>query len=434
MQLAFSVAETIAEQNELIADFMSFDDVRTGFPPKRKSANLPNLSDRELRGRVLTAVMRSLAKQKKTGPEALDTLTLLLSRYLHYFTRHTGDNIRDGGTPYLKGRWPTDLQGRLFFDCGVYAVETAFDMMRAARAFPGLTLEFRFLVFLGHVALVVYEGKTSFCVNNAEIFAAAPWPAPTKYLNSRDGAGFSWATNAMQGAFSARFAITLVALHPASLSSNVSELKFKSDIWTMYQSILTLDIDAAIGDKYAKSVEAFEAGSGTLTAYITELKGLSDRTPRANEFADSLTRATNLTDKLYALADAIADPCNYLELKSTQFLLKIGAHVSRDDERIQRAQLGGELPMYGLVEFLKTIPAQKLTSLQQGLVGKSTGRDHAQMLTDRFNPRPNCKKRVKALAADHDSSQKDVQTLVESAPDRIKLDSGAMKAAAQKEP
>ena len=415
-QAAFSLAETITEQHELIADLLALKTVRDAFAAALKKQPTLDLVDRTSRGRVFAAAIRSLAA--KASPEqALAALIPLIQRYLSYFTRHTGDNMRDSGTPYLSSPWPTDLNGRQFFDCGVYAVETAFDLMRAASAIKGLTLEFRFLVFPQHVCLVVYAGQKSFAANNGHIYL--PKPLPTGTLAApKDAAGFSWATLAMQDAFSARFAIVLVSLHPRTLSSRQSETAFKSAIWKMYLSITGLGIDSGVGKAYFDSAKAFDLGSVLLTGYLLELTDTKGKPPSPAEFKDTLNRGTDLAENLYLLAEAIADPCNYQDSKGVGFLSVIGSNVSLDNPDLL-AKLNHQLPMY---EFVRQLPAlaQNLSPAQQQLANRSTGQEHLKKLTDGLSQKKCDAKATHTLAGVHLTLQGETAKLIRDPPQRIR--------------
>jgi hypothetical protein len=367
-----------------------------------------------MRGLVLASAMKSLGKQLSPD-QALIAIIPMIQRYLSYFTRHTGDNVRDFGTPYLSSKWPTDLNGRQFFDCGVYAVETAFDLMRAARAVKGLTLEFRFLVFPEHVALVVYRDQTSFAVNNARIFLPRPFPAASTLANVKDVAGFSWATVAMQDAYSARFAIVPVMLQIKTLSSNQSESAFKTAIWATYQSITGFTI--TVGKAYFDSSKAFELGSTLLTIYLIELAAGKLSKKERDEVMD---RATEMTDKLYQLARVLADSCNFLDTRKAGFLGAIGSHVNSEDELVQAAGLQQLLPMYVFVGLLRKQVKPGLTAAQQQLANLPTGQQHVDALTKAMGSKACTANYVKALAAAHAVLQADINQLMGKAPSRIR--------------
>jgi hypothetical protein len=413
-QIFFSFSETVTEQHELIADFMLFDQVRKAFAATLKRQPALNLTDRTTRGLVLASAMKSLGVQLSPD-RALIAIIPRIQRYLSYFTRHTGDNVRDFGTPYLSSKWPTDLNGRQFFDCGVYAVETAFDLMRAVKSINGLTLEFRFLVFPEHVALVVYQDQTSFAVNNARIFLPRPFPASATAGQAKIDAGFSWATVAMQDAFSARFAIVPVMLQAKTLSSKQSESAFKKAIWVMYQSITGFNIVKNVGKAYFDSSKAFDAGSTLLTIYLLDLS--SGKLSR-KDMTEVMDRATELTEKLYLLAEILAHACNFVDTNNAGFLATIGAHVKAEDALVQAARLQGQLPMYLFVRLLQQ-PKQKLNAAQQQLAKLPTDVLHVNALSAAMG-KANCTpKSLQSLAAAHGALQAEIDRLIKKAPDRI---------------
>jgi hypothetical protein len=111
------------------------------------------------------------------GPDALAQLMSLIGRYLAAYTYHTSYNVRDFGQNYLDSPMPTDLAGRVVQDCGVYALNVAWDVMQTAKkGDPSLRLSFTLATLLDHVILVIADqtsGVTYF-VNNELITRRAP--------------------------------------------------------------------------------------------------------------------------------------------------------------------------------------------------------------------------------------------------------------------
>jgi hypothetical protein len=109
--------------------------------------------------------------------DALGALMTLIGRYPKAYTYHTSFNVRDFGENYLDTPMPTDLTGRLVQDCGVYALNVAWDLMRAAKkGDPSLKLSFTLATLLDHIILVIAD-KTSgatYFVNNELITRRAP--------------------------------------------------------------------------------------------------------------------------------------------------------------------------------------------------------------------------------------------------------------------
>jgi hypothetical protein len=225
----------------------------------------------------------------------------------------------------------------------------------------------------------------------------------------------------MDDAFSARFAIVIVALHPRTLSSKQSETAFKTAIWAMYQSITGLGIIQNVGKAYFDSAKAFDAGSALLTGFLLELTGAMGKPPPKAERADSWNRATDLTEKLYLLAQAIAHPCNYVDSKNVGFIATIGAHVRGDDALVVLARLNGQLPMYEFVRQLNLLQAsgQKLSATQQQLAQRSIGQKHVDELSSALSQAKCDANTVQALAGAHSVLQSEIAKLIREAPPRI---------------
>ena len=114
---------------------------------------------------------------RRRGGDALDALMSLIGRYLKVYTYHTSFNVRDFGENYLDSPMPTELTGRLVQDCGVYALNVAWDVMQTAKkGDPSLKLTFTLATLLDHVILVIAD-KTSgatYFVNNELITRRVP--------------------------------------------------------------------------------------------------------------------------------------------------------------------------------------------------------------------------------------------------------------------
>lgn len=414
-QALFFVSETAVEQHELVEDLLALDPVRKALAPSLKKRATIALTDRATRGKALAAVVRSLPKGV-SNDQIVTALVPLIQRYLTYFTHHTGDNVRDFGKPYLDSTWPTDLSGRLFYDCGVYAVEAAFDLMRAAQAAGKLVLEFRFLVFPGHVALVVYQGQTSFAVNNARIFPPRPFPKAAAGQSVRDAAGFSWAPPATQDAFSARYAIVPVSMPLKTVSSNQSEAAFKKAIWAMYQLITGFDIAAAVGKQYFDSAKAFDIGSAILLFYFDDLS----KAGKPEDRKADLNAVTILALALYDLADVLAVSCNFVDTRNARYTTTIAAHVNTDDELVLAGGLGATLTMYRAVDLVNQLPERARSADQKTLAAKPTRADHVDALTAALGASACTASFMRALAQRHVAAQAKVKQALDAAPDRIK--------------
>jgi hypothetical protein len=371
-QIRFSVSEAVAEQLELIADLVALDTVRDSFKRTIKKNPVLNLMDRATRGTAFAAAMKSFAPTLSPD-EALLPLIEFVRRYLHYFTRHTGDNMRDRGKPYLSSAWPTDLTGRQFFDCGIYAVETAFDLMRIANAAKGMTLKFRFLLIPEHVALVVYHEKTTFCVNNADI--ENPRPVQPRKDDPEAFAGLRWAEHVTQPLYDAKFAIIVAALTPTALSSRTSEARFKSAIWTMYQSVMGFGVTLEVSQEFFQTLKSFDAGNALLCGYLIELLQLEDTRATPKERAASLDAATALAGHLYGMIEMLANPIVYSDDNGIGFKATVVAHVSVDNALVQRTRLGRRLPVYRFIEFLNEAGITP-NAVQKKLMDRKVGSAH----------------------------------------------------------
>lgn len=414
-QALFFVSETATEQHELVEDLMALAPVRRALAPSLKKKATIDLIDRATRGKVLAAVVLSLPKGA-SNEGIVAALFPLIQRYLTYFTHHTGDNVRDFGKPYLDSTWPTDLSGRLFYDCGVYAVEAAFDLMRAARAADRLVLEFRFLVFPGHVALVVYQGQTSFAVNNARIFPPRPFPKVAAGQSARDAAGFSWAPFATQDAFSARYAIVPVSMPLKTLFSNQSEAAFKKVIWAMFQLITGFDIAGAVGKQYFDSAKAFDIGSIILLFYFDDMA----KAGKPEDVKADLKAATALALALYDLAEVLAISCNFIDSKNAHYTTTIAAHVNIDDELVQAGGLGADLTMYRVVDLVNQLPERARSDDQRRLAAKPTRAAHVDTLTAALGTAACTPSFMHGLAQRHVGAQTMVKQALDAAPDGIK--------------
>lgn len=389
-QSRFSVSETITAQQELIADLLGLLYVRDAFAKDLKKSPRLNLVDRKVRGPAFAAAWRTLSEHDDPDA-ALLAIIDLVRRYLQAFTRHTGDNMRDGGKPpYLETEWPLDLSGRQFHDCGIYAVETAYDFVRIANAQRGTTFTFRFLLIPEHVALVIYHGDTSFCVNNADISPPVPFsratPAhtatPEVWRDPEHNAGLLWATVVTQPLYEARFAILVAAITPKALSSQ-NATGFASAIWAQYK-LLDFGVDGAVRDKFFAATTAFTAGCSLLCGHLIELQGIEPTGATKDQLKQSLAAATVLAEQLYQTIELLADPNIYSDPNGLGLISTVAAHVSVDDSLVQRTKLGRQLPVYRYILFLKATLAQPDTA-QQKLINRKIDGDHLGVLNGKFS-------------------------------------------------
>jgi hypothetical protein len=110
--------------------------------------------------------------RKTKGFEALGLLMQLIGRYLKAYTVHPVYNIRDWGDNYLTSKFPADLTNRVINDCGVYALEVAWDVYKAvSKSSPKINIVFRLATFLDHVTLIIDDQSTgeTYILNNDNI-------------------------------------------------------------------------------------------------------------------------------------------------------------------------------------------------------------------------------------------------------------------------
>ncbi|MER8595988.1 hypothetical protein NKH33_31400 [Mesorhizobium sp. M1182] len=414
-QIRFSVSETICEQQELIADLLAIEAVRDAFRGTVQKEPRLNLIDRKSRGKALTAAMRSFAGQL-SHDQALLLIIGFIDRYLHYFTRHTGDNMRDEGKNYLSSAWPTDLNGRQFMDCGIYAVETAFDLMRIAQAARGMTLRFRFLLIPEHVALVIYHEETSFCVNNADV--AVPRRFPQGAVDREAAAGLGWAPDITQPLYDARFAIVVAALSPKSFTSRTSEGLFTSSIWATYKSHIGFGVTQAVRQDFFETLKSFDAGCALLCGYLIEILRIEPTVATEKELATDLDAATALADHLYRMIQVLAHPLVYSDDNALGLISTVMAHVSIDDALVQRTRLNRRLPVYRFIEMLKQVKSP--TPVQQQLIARNIDGAHIDELNLAFKGGgTRSKQDFQTLQSMLGSARSGVLPFVRNAPPRV---------------
>lgn len=166
-QGAADIREALFRQGELMAELMAVPEIQAAFP-----GTTPDLHDEDQRHRVWVTMYGVYQREDTLGLGVLYRLMSLVGRYLRAFTIHTGYNIRDWGTSYLDTPLPADLLGRFEMDCGVYAVTTAWEVYRVARAVrPRPNLDFEILSTPSHVELIITDVDRGemYLVNNDTI-------------------------------------------------------------------------------------------------------------------------------------------------------------------------------------------------------------------------------------------------------------------------
>jgi hypothetical protein len=381
----FSVPETLAGQSQLITDLLRDADVRKSLATglKKKPLDL-DMIDRDVRAKVWSARFADLAKQRQP-PDSMRMLNAFIQSHLTYFTRHTYYNLRDSGKPYLASKWPTDLTGRHFYDCGVYAIETAYDLFRATRGVSGLKLEFRFLTFLNHLCLIVFFDNHSFLVNNGEITRprqTVKSGTPTDF--DRIDAAFKWGGQAFTTVYDVTYTMFLAVLPRLSLDTNRSDPAFKNGIWDMYQNSQGWGISnqTPVAQDYFEAIKLFNKASVRLAERIVELRD------KRKESAPHWDEATKIALELYTLGERMTAKSNFIFF-NTAFtaanpIPAVGFSI-RPDAVTTKTKVT-TLPMYELVEMLQQRKRDRrsLTTDQQNLLKNPSGFAHAAKLTELF--------------------------------------------------
>ncbi|MBK8901306.1 MAG: hypothetical protein IPM53_08990 [Anaerolineaceae bacterium] len=381
-----SISAVLAGQQLLVIDLLTHPEVITAlnghFNGKKISAesrarwrqdHMIDLNDLAVRTLVWTVLFKKFLKQNKN--KAFASLFAFMNQYLKHYTRHTYFNVRDSGKNYLLSNWPTDLLGCEFFDCGVYALRMAFDIQQAVTQ-TSVKVEFRFLTFLNHIALIGYFDNQSFLVNNDRIYL--PKPIPKSAADAQLEAGFNWAINAFSTVYDVRFTIFVAVMPVGSLLSDTSS--FESKIWQMYQNSLWWGLanhratPTSNTPSYYDEIQLFNQGSLKLETLLTVIR---EKNPAAS--SPLMGEATDLAAALYDLANRLADPANFVaEKKSVNFIPAIGFGSPQSSGK-RRAS---GLPMYEMVDLLKK--KSNLSHKQKQLIGSKVRQAHVAALTAKF--------------------------------------------------
>lgn len=384
-----SISDTLAGQLQLVIDLLMHDEVRLKVDDyfKKHKADLKtsrelwtkknsiDLSANELRTLVWEVLFEKFLIEDKLT--AFERLSNLMNNYLKFFTRHTYYNISDNHPEkYLSQRWPTDLTESEFFDCGVYITRMAYDIYKAIHP-TDVTVEFRYLTFLNHIALVGFIDGKSFLINNDLIFK----PRPIKGNKfQKIGASFDWTGEAYTTIYDLDFAIFLSVLINVDITTNQSEKSFIRNLLSTYKKSLFWGIKNEIAQQtkgnpsYFDDINKFNVDSLVLNRLI---KNKNDMNKSSTSIP--ITQATQLTSDLYRIAKVIADKDNYVAQG------RIPPHSVKIDGafRLSSNDPGrSSLPMYNFVEILRK--KQSLSSNQQFLVGQKIGLEHIKQLNKDF--------------------------------------------------
>jgi hypothetical protein len=234
------ILRALAGQVDLVEELRADPEVARAFP----DGQIDMASDPQ-RIRVWSAMFRSLRARGPDDGAALDGLIALMQRYLRAFTIHTSYNVRDWGTNYLDSTMPADLAGRLERDCGVYALTTAFDLFRLARAAsPRLSLSFELISMPEHVTLVIHDtARDRFYVANNDSITG-PFTGSVEAEVARQYVGIRGHQNMV---------VPAVSMELGSTAS--SESQFRNQSWQRYLDAVSWEIASPPG----RREEAYQA-------------------------------------------------------------------------------------------------------------------------------------------------------------------------------
>lgn len=124
------------------------------------------------RTRVWEAIFPVLEREHENP---LGALLRLMEQYFRVFTTHSLYNIRDLGDNYLDSELPRDYAGRIIQDCGVYALNTAYELSKVL-ARTRLSVELRLFSAIDHVMLTIYDKDRSefYVLSNNQIRGPVP--------------------------------------------------------------------------------------------------------------------------------------------------------------------------------------------------------------------------------------------------------------------
>lgn len=304
-----NLAESVAGQEEFLAEIQNVPEVRRAFPRRA-----PDMNSQADRLRVWEAMYRSFQRTDELGMGVLYQLMSLIGRYLNAFTRHTEYNIRDFGVSYLSSDLPTDLAGRAVRDCGVYALTVAYEVSRTARAArPPLSLEFRLFSVPEHVTLVIFDldQEQHYVVNNDRITPPRPGgPNDPEVLQN--------VANAFAQTFSSQY--VLRPMQDITLgTTRQSDTSFRREAWQNYliSTLWGLETEAPSGpndtrseaeraqatyERYYEAFRNFDRGARNLQAALDGLSAqLAGMAP-----ADQRTHLEQAISQLFPLSVNLA--------------------------------------------------------------------------------------------------------------------------------
>jgi hypothetical protein len=291
-QVAESLPAALAGQDELVADLLHNERIRTSFQRELGRAPYINLANRGIRVRAWQTLLEYFRREKRPDPVA--DLFGFIQRYLELHTRHTFWNVRDYGKSYLDTTWPRDLQSKALHDCGVYAVEVAYDLFLVVN---GLSqpqgLEFDLLCAADHMVLIGYIGDRSFMVNNRRIDLPVDLPAGD-LKQSRELAQVRAMGQGYRRIHNLRYNVVPFVRTKTPITTRQSDTSFRRTLWTAYLGVTKWGMGPS-GDQYYEDMRSFDANSRDLEQRWGRIEpALVASDPADSEVVAASDRATAL--------------------------------------------------------------------------------------------------------------------------------------------
>ncbi|MCY1067959.1 hypothetical protein OV090_24670 [Nannocystis sp. RBIL2] len=186
------------------------------------------------RVRVWEALYPALAEE---GSDPLQALLGLMEQGLRVFTKHSEFNIRDFGINYLDSEMPRDYIGRVVQDCGVYALNVAYELSRVIRR-AKLRVEMRLVTAIDHAMLVIHdiERKQFYVLSNDVV--EGPFPFQDGEPRTRATAPAREFMRSYAKITGTRFGFGRfleVPLADPTLGKNREDASFKDSMWERYE-------------------------------------------------------------------------------------------------------------------------------------------------------------------------------------------------------
>ncbi|MGD8930676.1 MAG: hypothetical protein PVI22_17065, partial [Lysobacterales bacterium] len=245
------VFQSISGQEDLMTELLSHPEIRRHF--RGRHIDMNDLASRLTVWHEMLAVFQ---RQPSEGcADALCSLLRLIERYLRNFTVHTGYNIEDFGRSYIGRRFPEDLLGRVVRDCGVYAVDVAYEVYRTARtASPRVPVHLQLVNTLEHFMLVINDDATGehYLVSNDQI------------VGPHTGDPTTTVASTYSGVMGHPFGISAAGAG-VSLDTQMSDPAFRHRLWQSYETGARMGIDPSprqAGDTRSQAEREQEAYRG----------------------------------------------------------------------------------------------------------------------------------------------------------------------------